>query len=82
MPFSSFRKEGLQEFPFGVAEKFHIGAGLAAAEHGAKGDYQDVVEGMAAGVAGAGVIQGTEQAGELGHGGVTPTSISLRARRR
>ncbi len=48
-------QEGLsQEIPFGVAEKFHIGAGLAAAEHGAKGDYQDVVAGMAAGVAGAG----------------------------
>ena len=37
-----------------MAEKFHIGAGLAAAEHNAKGDYQDVVAGMAAGVAGAG----------------------------
>ena len=39
MPFFSFRKAGLQEFPFGVAEKFHIGAGLAPAEHSAKGDY-------------------------------------------
>ena len=47
-------EEGLQEFPFGVAEKFHIGASLTAAEHSAKGDYQDVVEGIAAGVAGAG----------------------------
>ena len=47
-------QEGLEEFPFGVAEKFHIGAGLVATEHGAKGDRQDVVEGMAAGVAGAG----------------------------
>ena len=37
------------------AEKFHIGAGLAAAGHNAKGDYQDVVAGMAAGVAGAGL---------------------------
>ena len=43
MPFSSFRKEGLQEFPFGVAEKFQIGAGLAAAKHSAKGDHQDVM---------------------------------------
>ena len=44
MPFSSLRK-GLQEFLFGVAEKFHIGTGLAAAEHGAKGDRQDVCRG-------------------------------------
>ena len=29
-------------FPFGVAEKFHIGAGLSPAKHSAKGDYQDV----------------------------------------
>ena len=43
MPFSCFRKEGLQEFLLGVAEKFHIGAGPAAAEHSAKGDYQDVM---------------------------------------
>ena len=43
MPFSSFSKEGLQESPFGVAEKFHIGAGPAAAKHSAKGNYQDVV---------------------------------------
>ena len=66
-------EEGLEEFPFGVAEKFHIGASLAAAEHSAEGDDQDVVEGMAAGVAGAGVFQGAEQVGGLGHGGVTST---------
>ena len=60
---AQFQEGLLQEFPFGVAEKFHIGAGLAAAEHGAKGDYQDVVEGIAAGVAGAGVFQGAEQVG-------------------
>ena len=34
-----------------------------------------VVEGMAAGVAGAEVVQSAEQVGELGHGGVTSTSI-------
>ena len=66
-----FEEGLLQEIPFGVAEKFQTGAGMAAAEHGAKGDYQDVVAGMAAGIAGVGVIQGAEQAGELGHGGIT-----------
>ena len=81
MPFSSFRKEGLQEFPLGVAEKFHIGASLSAAEHGTKGDYQDVVQRKAAGRMvwsdGARVIQGTEQVGELGDGGVTSASTSI-----
>ena len=75
-------EEGLEEFPLGVAEEFHVGAGLAAAEHSAEGDDQDVVEGMAAGVAGAGVFQGAEQVGELGHGGVSSTSTSIHARRR
>ena len=78
-------EEGLEEFPFGVAEEFHVGAGLAAAEHSAKGDDQDVVEGMAAGVAGAGVFQGAEQVGGLGHGGIssafnfTPRQAALAA---
>ena len=75
-------EEGLEEFPLGVAEEFHVGAGLAAAEHSAEGDDQDVVQGMAAGVAGAGVFQGAEQVGELGHGGVSSASTSLHARRR
>ena len=51
-------EEGLEEFPFGVAEKLHVGASLAAAEHSAEGDDQDVVAGMAAGVAGAGGLPG------------------------
>ena len=51
-------QEGLEEFPFGVAEKFHVGAGLAAAEHSAKGNDQDVVAGMAAGVAWRGGLPG------------------------
>ena len=28
-------QEGLQEIPFGMAEEFHTGAGLAAADNGA-----------------------------------------------
>ena len=77
-------EEGLEEFALGVAEEFHVGASLAAAEHSAEGDDQDVVQGMAAGVAGAGVFQGAEQVGELGHGGVSSASAStsLHARRR
>ena len=45
-------QKGLREFPLGVAEKFHTGTGLAAAEHSAKGDRQDVVPGMATCLAG------------------------------
>ena len=75
-------QEGLQEIPFGTTKNLHISAGLVAAERGAKGDRQDVAEGMAASVAGAGGIQGAEQVGELGYGGVIFTSISLYAKRR
>ena len=38
-----FQEGLLQEFSFGMAEEFHVGTGLAAAEHGAKGDCQDVM---------------------------------------
>ena len=44
------RQKGLQKLPLGLAEKFHIGAGLAATDDGAQGDDQNVVQGMQAGV--------------------------------
>ena len=53
MPFASFKPEGWQQFSFGMAAKLPIGAGRAAAAQRAKGDCQDVVARMAAGIAGA-----------------------------
>ncbi len=50
-------QKGLQKLPFGVAKEFPVSAGLAAADDGASGNDQDVMERMPAGIAGPGAFQ-------------------------
>ena len=50
-------QKGLQKLPLGLAEKFHVGAGLATADDGAQGNDQNVMQGMAASVDRTRVLQ-------------------------
>ena len=55
------RQKGLQQFQLGVAEELHVSAGFTTAEHGAKGDDQNVMQRMEPSIGRPGVLQTFEK---------------------
>ena len=61
-------EEAAQERLLGDGEQRHVDRALPAAQHGAEGDHQDLVEVVLAGIPAARVIQAFQASDELVHG--------------